>query len=53
MDQFVRYAQAAERGKIQLLFFADTLVLDVHLEDQAPHGVPRTVPSAAPSPKTA
>ncbi|MDO0913224.1 hypothetical protein QQM39_20940 [Streptomyces sp. DT2A-34] len=24
MDQFVRYAQAAERGKIQLLFFADT-----------------------------
>ncbi|MEU1275456.1 NtaA/DmoA family FMN-dependent monooxygenase [Streptomyces sp. NPDC005799] len=37
MDQFVRYAQAAERGKIQLLFFADTPVLDVDLEDQAPH----------------
>ncbi|MFC9911209.1 LLM class flavin-dependent oxidoreductase [Streptomyces sp. NPDC127197] len=35
MDQFVRYAQAAERGKIQLLFFADTPVLDVDLEDQA------------------
>ncbi|WP_409469204.1 hypothetical protein [Streptomyces sp. HC307] len=37
MDQFVRYAQAAERGKIQLLFFADTPVLDVDLEHQAPH----------------
>jgi alkanesulfonate monooxygenase SsuD/methylene tetrahydromethanopterin reductase-like flavin-dependent oxidoreductase (luciferase family) len=37
MDQFVRYAHAAERGKIQLLFFADTPVLDVDLEDQAPH----------------
>ncbi|MFF7979680.1 LLM class flavin-dependent oxidoreductase [Streptomyces sp. NPDC007901] len=37
MDQFVRYAQAAERGKIQLLFFADTPVLDVDLEDHAPH----------------
>jgi hypothetical protein len=37
VDQFVRYAQAAERGKIQLLFFADTPVLDVDLEDQAPH----------------
>ncbi|WP_244206675.1 NtaA/DmoA family FMN-dependent monooxygenase [Streptomyces swartbergensis] len=37
MDQYVRYAQAAERGKIQLLFFADTPVLDVDLEDQAPH----------------
>ncbi|MFJ7995598.1 NtaA/DmoA family FMN-dependent monooxygenase [Streptomyces sp. NPDC096310] len=37
MDQFVRYAQAAERGKIQLLFFADTPVLDVDLDDQAPH----------------
>ncbi|MET8205901.1 LLM class flavin-dependent oxidoreductase [Streptomyces sp. NPDC005373] len=37
MDQFVRYAQAAERGRIQLLFFADTPVLDVDLEDQAPH----------------
>ncbi|MET7988869.1 MULTISPECIES: LLM class flavin-dependent oxidoreductase [unclassified Streptomyces] len=37
MDRFVRYAQAAERGKIQLLFFADTPVLDVDLEDQSPH----------------
>ncbi len=37
MDQFVRYAQAAERGKIQLLFFADTPVLDVDLEHQVPH----------------
>ncbi|MFE4060227.1 NtaA/DmoA family FMN-dependent monooxygenase [Streptomyces sp. NPDC059096] len=37
MDQFVRYAQSAERGKIQLLFIADTPVLDVDLEDQAPH----------------
>ncbi|MFE2940302.1 NtaA/DmoA family FMN-dependent monooxygenase [Streptomyces sp. NPDC059255] len=37
MDQFVRYAQAAERGKIQLLFFADTPVLDVDLEHQHPH----------------
>ncbi|MET7930096.1 NtaA/DmoA family FMN-dependent monooxygenase [Streptomyces sp. NPDC005349] len=37
MDQFVRYSQAAERGKIQLLFIADTPVLDVDLEDQAPH----------------
>ena len=37
MDQFVRYAQAAERGKIQLLFIADTPVLDVDLEDQTPH----------------
>ncbi|MFJ7949407.1 hypothetical protein ACIQ6K_38295 [Streptomyces sp. NPDC096354] len=36
MDPFVRYARAAERGKIQLLFFADTPVLDVNLEDQAP-----------------
>jgi FMN-dependent oxidoreductase (nitrilotriacetate monooxygenase family) len=37
MDQFVRYAQAAERGKIELLFFADTPVLDVNLEHEAPH----------------
>ncbi|KAK1182666.1 hypothetical protein B7755_033765 [Streptomyces sp. NBS 14/10] len=36
MDQFVRCAQAAERGKIQMLFFADTPVLDVDLEHQAP-----------------
>ncbi|MFF1301167.1 hypothetical protein [Streptomyces sp. NPDC058296] len=37
MDQFVRYAQAAERGKIQLLFIADTPVLDVDLENEHPH----------------
>ncbi|MEU1984441.1 NtaA/DmoA family FMN-dependent monooxygenase [Nocardia sp. NPDC019395] len=37
MDQFVRYAQAAERGKIQLLFFADTPVLDVDLSHEVPH----------------
>ncbi|MEU5872190.1 NtaA/DmoA family FMN-dependent monooxygenase [Glycomyces sp. NPDC047369] len=37
MDQFVRYAQTAERGKIQLLFFADTPVLDVDLATRAPH----------------
>ncbi|ANS62865.1 nitrilotriacetate monooxygenase [Streptomyces lincolnensis] len=37
MDQFVRYAQAAERGKIQLLFIADTPVLDVDLDRHAPH----------------
>ena len=34
MDQFVRYAQTAERGKIQLLFIADTPVLDVDLDNQ-------------------
>ncbi|WP_245971033.1 LLM class flavin-dependent oxidoreductase [Streptomyces rishiriensis] len=39
MDQFVRYAQAAERGKIQLLFIADTPVLDVDLDHHAPHHV--------------
>lgn len=37
MDVIVRYAQAAERGKIQLIFLADTPVLDVDLEHQAPH----------------
>ncbi|CAM5644089.1 hypothetical protein SPURM210S_04368 [Streptomyces purpurascens] len=37
MDQFVRYAQAAERGKIQLLFIADTPVLDVDLDNHSPH----------------
>ncbi|MFJ9909792.1 NtaA/DmoA family FMN-dependent monooxygenase [Streptomyces sp. NPDC101152] len=37
MDQFVRYAQAAERGRIQLLFIADTPVLDVDLEHEHPH----------------
>lgn len=37
MDQFVRYAQAAERGKVQLLFIADTPVLDVDLDHHAPH----------------
>lgn len=36
MDQFVRYAQAAERGKIQLLFIADTPVLDSDLTHHAP-----------------
>ncbi|MBP2363268.1 MULTISPECIES: hypothetical protein [Streptomyces] len=34
-DRFVRYAQATERGKIQLLFFADTPVLDADHEHQA------------------
>ncbi|PPG27218.1 NtaA/DmoA family FMN-dependent monooxygenase [Pseudoclavibacter sp. RFBB5] len=37
MDVFVRYAQAAERGKVQLIFLADTPVLDVDLEREAPH----------------
>lgn len=37
MDQFVRYAQAAERGKIQLLFIADTPVLDVDLDHHSQH----------------
>lgn len=37
MDVFDRYAQAAERGKIQLIFLADTPVLDVDLDQQAPH----------------
>lgn len=37
MDVLVRYAQAAERGKIQLIFLADTPALDVDLEIQAPH----------------
>ncbi|MFP2906721.1 NtaA/DmoA family FMN-dependent monooxygenase [Pyxidicoccus sp. 3LFB2] len=37
MDEFVRFAQAAERGKLQLLFFADTPGLDVDLEHQPPH----------------
>lgn len=37
MDAIVHYAQAAERGKIQLIFLADTPVLDVDLEHQAPH----------------
>jgi FMN-dependent oxidoreductase (nitrilotriacetate monooxygenase family) len=37
MDQIVRYAQAAERGKIQLIFLADTPALDVDLEQEAPH----------------
>lgn len=36
MDQ-LRYAQAAERGKIQLLFIADTPVLDLDLDHHAPH----------------
>lgn len=37
MDVFDRYAQAAERGKIQLIFLADTPALDVDLEREAPH----------------
>lgn len=37
MDQFVRYAQTAERGRIQLLFIADTPVLDVDLDQHSPH----------------
>ncbi|WP_328810520.1 NtaA/DmoA family FMN-dependent monooxygenase [Rhodococcus sp. NBC_00294] len=37
MDVLVRYAQAAERGKIQLIFLADTPALDVDLEKEAPH----------------
>ncbi|WP_427007969.1 hypothetical protein [Pseudarthrobacter sp. H2] len=37
MDVFVRYAQAAERGKIQLLSFADTPTLDVDLDHEPPH----------------
>ncbi|GAB3605611.1 NtaA/DmoA family FMN-dependent monooxygenase [Conyzicola nivalis] len=37
MDVFDRYARAAERGKIQLIFLADTPVLDVDLEREAPH----------------
>ncbi|GAA4032437.1 hypothetical protein [Streptomyces plumbiresistens] len=37
MDQFARYAQAAERGKVQLLFIADPPVLDVDLDHHAPH----------------
>lgn len=37
MDVLTRYAQAAERGKIQLIFLADTPALDVDLEQQAPH----------------
>jgi len=37
MDVFVGYAQAAERGKIQTLFFADTPVLDVDLASEPPH----------------
>jgi FMN-dependent oxidoreductase (nitrilotriacetate monooxygenase family) len=37
MDAYVRHAQAAERGKIQLLFMVDTPVLDVDLEHEPPH----------------
>ncbi|MFB6944110.1 LLM class flavin-dependent oxidoreductase [Streptomyces sp. NPDC056305] len=36
IDHFVRLAQAAERGKIQLVFFADTPTLSVDLEDHTP-----------------
>jgi len=34
MDAYVRFARSAERGKIQLLFFADTPVLDADLARQ-------------------
>lgn len=34
MDAFVRHAQAAERGKLQFLFLADTPVLDLDLTRQ-------------------
>lgn len=34
MDNHVRLAQAAERGKIQLLFFADTPALETDLTHQ-------------------
>ena len=37
MDTYVRHAQAAERGKIQLIFLVDTPVLDVDLEHEPPH----------------
>ena len=37
MDEYVRHAQAAERGKIQLIFMVDTPVLDVDLEHEPPH----------------
>ena len=37
MDVLVRYARAAERGKIQLVFLADTPALDIDLEREAPH----------------
>lgn len=37
MDQIVGYAQAAERGKIQLVFLAETPALDVDIEREAPH----------------
>lgn len=37
MDVMVRYAQIAERGKIQTIFLADTPALDVDLEREAPH----------------
>ncbi|WP_229070149.1 NtaA/DmoA family FMN-dependent monooxygenase [Actinoplanes sp. DH11] len=36
MDAIVRYAQAAERGKIQLVFLADTPALTVDLERETP-----------------
>ncbi|GAB3324155.1 LLM class flavin-dependent oxidoreductase [Geodermatophilus aquaeductus] len=36
MDVLVRHAQAAERGKIQLVFLADTPALTVDLEREAP-----------------
>jgi alkanesulfonate monooxygenase SsuD/methylene tetrahydromethanopterin reductase-like flavin-dependent oxidoreductase (luciferase family) len=36
MDVLVRYARAAERGKIQLVFLADTPALTADLEREAP-----------------
>ena len=37
MDVIVRHAQAAERGKIQMIFLADTPALENNLETMAPH----------------
>jgi FMN-dependent oxidoreductase (nitrilotriacetate monooxygenase family) len=36
IDAMVRYAQAAERGKLQFLFLPDSLALDVDLDKQPP-----------------
>ncbi|RYE92980.1 MAG: LLM class flavin-dependent oxidoreductase, partial [Myxococcales bacterium] len=36
VDLLVRYAQAAERGKLQFLFFPDTPALDVDIEREPP-----------------
>ncbi|HEY9313429.1 NtaA/DmoA family FMN-dependent monooxygenase [Williamsia sp.] len=37
MDVIVRHAQAAERGKVQMIFLADTPALENDLESMAPH----------------